>query len=40
MPSESLIDYINSNNEKPNCYIEYDSKEEVIYEYFSIKLKS
>ena len=36
-PAEELIDYINSNNEKPNTYIEYDSNQNIIWEYFCIK---
>ena len=36
-PAPELIDYINFYNEKPNSYIEYDSKEKIIWEYFSIK---
>ena len=39
-PSSDLISYINQHNEKPNSYIEYDPKEEIIWEYFSIKLDS
>ena len=37
VPSDVLIDYINSHNEKPNSYIEYDPKEDIIWEYFAIK---
>lgn len=36
-PSDALIDFINSNNEKPNSYIEYDPIDNIIWEYFSIK---
>ena len=36
-PSDNLIAFINSNNEKQNCYIEYDQKTKIIWEYFSIK---
>lgn len=36
-PSEKLIDYINSHSEKPNSYVEYDSDNDIIWEYFSIK---
>lgn len=40
LPSDDLVDYINSNNEKLNVYIEYDPKENTIWEYFCIKTNS
>lgn len=36
-PSQSLVDFINLYNEKPNSYIEYDSTTRLVEEYFCIK---
>ena len=35
-PSNRLIEYINTNNEKPNTYVEYDADTQLIWEYLCI----
>jgi hypothetical protein len=35
-PSDRLIDYINTHNQKPNTYVEYDKDNDLISDYLCI----